>query len=167
MVRRCSAVLPCMARHHLNFGLEPWVPGFLWRRLHRRHGVQSWKCVLGVRDPMELHAGRPADRPVNRRKSRSRGRFLPPPHILSPRLPRPAHWETETSPGDDGGGMQRWPSKMRVATTRARAIGSCGRWKKNKKNKLFSVPRREGERRNIPRGARGVDGPGRGWEWPR
>lgn len=75
--RRCLWSLRCCcawAGHHLNLGLEPWLPGFLWRRLHCRHGVQSWKCVLGVRDPMELHAGRPADRPVNRRKARSRGR---------------------------------------------------------------------------------------------
>lgn len=92
---------------------------------------------MEVRDPMELHAGRPADRPVNRRKARSRGRcfFL---LALSLWLPR-ARWETETSPGDDGGDMQRRPSAMRVAIDHQ----SQGHWRlcsgRQKNNKKIVV----------------------------
>lgn len=86
---------------------------------------------------MELHAGRPADRPVNRRRARSRGRcfFL---LALSLWLPR-ARWETETSPGDDGGDMQRRPSAMRVAIDHQ----SQGHWRlcsgRQKNNKKIVV----------------------------
>lgn len=74
--------------------------------------------------------------------------------VLSLWLPQ-VHWETATSPGDDGGDMQRRPSAMRVATDHEHQ--SQGHWR------LWRTARRFGRAKEHSEGGSGARGFGGSW----